>query len=85
MGDHRPRPTLRDEDEQDEEDDEVEEWTLSHYPPLVARWLLSCSWRGGASRDEVETATETESRDEEVHCFPHVHPLFDFLLCIAKC
>jgi hypothetical protein len=40
---------------------------------------------GGPSRDEAETATETESRDEEVHCFPHVHPLFDFLLCIAKC
>ena len=40
---------------------------------------------GGPSRDEVETATETESRDEEVHCFPNVHPLFDFLLCIAKC
>jgi hypothetical protein len=53
VGDHRPRPTLREdeeEDEEDEEEDEVEvvgvEWTLSHYPPLVARWLLSCSWRG---------------------------------------
>ena len=52
MGDQRPRPTLRedeeeDEEEDDEEEDEVEEWTLSHYPPLVARWLLSCFWRGG--------------------------------------
>ena len=50
VGDHRPRPTLRgdeEEDEEDEEEDEVGvvgvEWTLSHYPPLVARWLLSCS------------------------------------------
>ena len=40
---------------------------------------------GEPSRDEAETATETESRDAEVHCFPHVHVLFDFLLCIAKC
>ena len=38
---------------------------------------------GEPSRDEAETATETESRDDEVHCFPHVHALFDFLLCIA--
>ena len=37
---------------------------------------------GGPSRDEAETATETESRDEEVHCFPHVHPLFDFLFAL---
>ena len=37
----------------------------------------------GPSRDEAET--ETESRGEEVHCFPHVHPLSDFLSCMAKC
>ena len=33
----------------------------------------------GPSRDEAE------SRGEEVHCFPHVHPLSDFLSCMAKC
>ena len=37
----------------------------------------------GPSRDEAET--ETESRGEEVHCFPHVHPLSDLLSCMAKC
>ena len=38
-------------EDEDEEEDEVEvagvEWTLSHHPPLVARWLLSCSLRRG--------------------------------------
>ena len=54
------------EEDQDEEEDEVEvagvEWTLSHHPPLVARWLLSCSWRRGRLETRRRQRRSPEAR-----------------------
>ena len=71
---HHPHLAVREEDEdedEEEEQDEVEvevevevEWTLTHYPPLLARWLLSCSWRSRLeTRRRQRQSPETRTLD----------------------